>query len=151
MNAVLNESPAAASRFTKVSADGADLPADATEWVAVFDSSLNVLWARHAAPERMNYADAKAYCENLELAGLKGWKLPDVEPLFLLADRSRHSPAIDTDYFPECDGGWYWSATLDAESPADCAWGVHFGYGLANCYDQDGRYWVRACRPRQAI
>jgi Protein of unknown function (DUF1566) len=149
--AAKTQAPVAASgeaRFVKIGADGAELDASAPEWAAVLDTRSNLIWSAQET-DRMNWADAKAYVADLELTGAKNWRLPSVEELFLLADRTRYNPAIDTDYFPACQSSWYWTGTPDVESPAGYAWVVYFDSGGAGYDDQSYHFCVRACRPRQ--
>ncbi|MBN8798250.1 MAG: DUF1566 domain-containing protein, partial [Stenotrophomonas nitritireducens] len=77
--------------------------------------------------------------------------MPEVEELFLLADRSRCSPAIDTAAFPTCQSDWYWTATDDASEEkdddtgySDYAWFVHFVNGSSNFYGRGYGLRVRA-------
>ena len=136
------------SRFTKVGTAGELLPIEATEWVAVLDTTTNLIWD---AGEHKPLAWKKAlkYPATLAIAGFSDWRLPTVEELFVLADRTKFNPAIDTAFFPKCTGGWYWSSTVDASSPGDCAWGVYFGNGNSFCTHQSLEGLVRAVRPRQ--
>jgi len=135
------------SHFLKIGTDGAQLADNATDHVAVIDTRTNLMWsAGDVSSDRLNFTDAGTACTALSLAGVNDWRLPTVEELFGLADRSRFAPAIDTDAFPTCASAWYWSGTVDAESPSVCAWGVYFGNGSSDLnfqYDQ-GR--VRAVR-----
>ncbi|MFL4599916.1 DUF1566 domain-containing protein, partial [Stenotrophomonas maltophilia] len=48
--------------------------------------------------------------------------------LQLLIDRSRYSPAINTDFFKDIQNDWYWSKTPAAWSSAS-AWYVYFSSG----------------------
>ncbi len=137
------------SRFTKVGADGAKLADGAAEWVAVLDNTTALLWTVEETKE-MNWAKAQASVQKLETAGFTDWRLPTVEELFLLADRTKHSPAIDTAYFPKRKSEWYWTSTPAAYSPGDYAWVVYFGYGGAGWGSQDGGFCVRAVRASQS-
>ncbi len=76
------------TRFTKVSPTGLLLPADATEWVAVYDSKLDVTWEKlfHAVP---SWERAQCLPRALGVAGFTDWRLPTAEELYLLADRRR--------------------------------------------------------------
>ncbi|MFL4600193.1 DUF1566 domain-containing protein, partial [Stenotrophomonas maltophilia] len=56
--------------------------------------------------------------------------------LQLLIDRSRYSPAINTDFFKDIQNDWYWSKTPAAWSSAS-AWGVDFNLGYVS-YDHRG-------------
>jgi len=148
MNAKVSSAAAAAPRFTKIGEDGALLPADAAEWVAVLDTKTNLMWdvkARHVK----NYAGALKVPGKLTVAGFKDWRLPTVEELFLLADRTRVRPAIDTDFFLDTPSDWFWTSTLWASSPSVCAWLVSFGHGYSYWGSQDDEGFVRAVRPGQ--
>jgi hypothetical protein len=135
------------SHFQKIGADGAQLPDSATDHVAVIDTRTNLMWAAHdGSKNALPFEKCAAACKKLNVAGFNDWRMPTVEELFLLADRSKHSPAIDTDAFPSCTGGWYWSSTVDASSPSVCAWSVYFDYGSAGCYLQYSNGRVRAVR-----
>lgn len=136
------------SRFTKVSADGQHLPDDATEWVANFDPKSGLMWSKDELGE-MTWKKAKALVAKLNLAGFKDWRLPTVEELFLLADRTRVDPAIDVGAFPDCKSDWYWTGTVYAPSPGVCAWFVNFCYGSSFWYFRSNEYRVRAVRAGQ--
>jgi len=89
---------------------------------------------------------AEKACRECRVGGHDDWRMPTVEELFPLADRSKVSPAIDTEFFPDCPSEWFWTSTPDAESPSDCAWFVSFSDGYSG-YDGRGYYGrVRAVR-----
>ena len=133
------------TRFTKVSPTGLLLPADATEWVAVYDTKLDVTWdkAFHAVPD---WHHAQVLPRTLSVAGFTDWRMPTVEELFCLADRTRVRPAIDTDFFPDTPNDWFWSADVRASSPAVYAWFVVFVSGHSYWANQGGEGFVRAVR-----
>ena len=135
------------SHFQKIGADGAPLPDTATDHIAVIDNRTNLMWSANDSTDKpLPFKKCAAACKKLQLAGFTGWRMPTVEELFLLADRSKHNPAIDTEAFPTCTGGWYWSSTIDASSPSVYAWGVNFYNGYAGCNRQDNSGRVRAVR-----
>jgi hypothetical protein len=136
-------------RFIKIGADGAQLPDDATEWKAVLDTRSGLMWTK-ADVKIKNWKKADAAATAMTAGGFSDWRLPTVEELFLLADRTRApSPAIDAEYFPDCKSDWYWSSTPYARSPGVCAWVVYFLNGSADWYDHDNHGFVRAVRPGQ--
>jgi hypothetical protein len=142
-------------RLTKLAADGTDLPADATGHLAVrLEHSLlaaPVIWTAHRSPERLTWAEAKAWAEKLDVNGWS-WRLPTVEEAFLLPDRTRvEYPALDPSFFPDCDGEWIWTGTEYARDPgsAGCAWGVGLGNGGSDVVRQSSRFLVRAVRSGQ--
>ena len=133
------------TRFTKVSPTGLLLPADATEWVAVYDSKLDVTWdkAFHAMPD---WHHAHVLPRLLKVAGFTDWRAPTVEELYCLADRRRAYPVIDTYFFPDTPSERFWASDAWAPSHADCAWIVHFGGG-SSCWVRCGAAgFVRAVR-----
>ena len=118
----------------------------------VTDPRTGLMWAKETLPGgRMTYDEAVKACKALRLAGHQDWRLSNVQELFALADRSRHSPAIDTGFFPNTENDWYWTGTLCEWDPS-CAWVVGFYNGLAG---NALRYYaafvraVRSARPSQ--
>lgn len=98
----------------------------------ITDTRSGLMWSQATlTPECVTHADAVKTCAELDLAGHVDWRLPTVEELFLLADRSRKEPAIDTTAFPDTQSDWYWTSTISAWS-SDYAWIVHFRYGSAS-------------------
>lgn len=136
------------SKFTKIGAEGEKLADDAAEWVAVLDNTTNLVWTVKETT-RLNWKKAAAAVQKLDTAGFTDWRLPTVEELFMLADRTKYSPAIDTAYFPDCKSDWYWTSTAAASSPGGYAWGVGFNDGYAYWLSQDSAYLVRAVRASQ--
>lgn len=138
----------AIDRFIKIGEDGTLLPADAAEWEAVLDTRTNLIWSVEVL-KRQSYAQALEAPASLKTAGFDGWRLPTVEELFLLADRSRVSPAINTDFFPDTPSDWFWSSTPYASSPSGCAWIVYFASGYSGWDGQGSELYVRAVRAGQ--
>lgn len=135
------------SHFVKIGADGAQLPADAKDHVAVLDRRTGLIWSTNPiSDKRLTNADAKKACAALDLAGATDWRLPEVEELFALCDRSRFNPAIDTEAFPGVATDWFWTATLDASEPSSYAWDVYLNRGYADILSQNFSGRVLACR-----
>lgn len=137
------------NRFTKLDAKGQDLPASAADHVAVRDNTTGLIWEAGDSEKRLTHKQALAHVKKLRLLGKKDWRLPTVEELFLLADRTKTDPAIDKVFFPTCKSSWYWTGTLYAASPADYAWFVLFSFGNSYWYNRDFDCFVRAVRPGQ--
>lgn len=134
MNAAMQISPPA-SRFVD-NGDG-----------TVTDPAARLMWSKATlCDEEINQHDAVKLCAELDLAGHTDWRIPTVEELFALADRSRSRPAIDTDAFPDTHGDWYWSGTEYA-ADSSYAWLVGFSNGYSFLYPLDsGLAVVRAVR-----
>lgn len=113
----------------KISADGAQLPADATKWDAVLLPDHGLMFsATHILPKDRPQQECIDACASLTLAGFSDWTLPSIEQLQLVIDRTRYRPAINTDYFRNIQSDWYWTSSEFAGSSAS-AWFVYFFSG----------------------
>ncbi len=107
------------SHFQKITATGKAARATAKTHAAVIDQRTGLMWTAKDAGTA-TFCDAPALIADLNakaFAGFTDWRLPTLQELFGIADHSRFSPAIDTDAFPSCKGGWYWSSTVYASPP----------------------------------
>jgi hypothetical protein len=113
----------------------------------ITDLKLGLMWSKDTLSKScINHTKASTICSKLDLGGHTDWRLPTVEELFLLADRTKHAPAIDTEAFPDTKNAWYWSSTESAEDWF-YAWVVYFNYGGAIDRHRDGDdAYVRAVR-----
>lgn len=100
----------------------------------------------------MNWKEALAHCEMLELAGYDDWRLPNANELQSIIDYekdvSEQAPAIDTKFFPDAVLSNYWSATTYAFNPGD-ALCVYFGSGNIHRESKTQSNYVRAVRGGQ--
>jgi hypothetical protein len=123
--------------FINIGASGEQLPDDATDFVARIDKRSGLMRAINPfGDKRFTWQEAMDACKGLSVAGFTDWRAATVEELFLMADRSRFNPAVDPTEYPDIETDWYWSSTVDAESPEGCAWGVNFGHGRSYLYVQ---------------
>ena len=138
-----------AVRFIKLDSAGQHLPADAAEWDAILDLTTNLTWSVRET-RSMSQSKATASVKKLTTCSFQDWRLPTRAELLTLVDDTRHSPAINTAFFPDCKSNWYWTSTPAAYSPGDYAWFVDFDGGDANWDFQDYSGFVRACRAGQS-
>ena len=97
----------------------------------VTQPAAGLMWSQATlTPDCIAHQAAEKVCADLALAGFTDWRLPTIEELFALADRTRSSPAIDTDAFHDTQSDWYWSSTITAWS-SNYAWIVNFNNGNA--------------------
>lgn len=144
---------AAASRFTKIGEDGKPLPVDAEAWVINADGHTGRMWDKGVIRvPNWQSATIKKIEKQLSasrLGGFDDWRIPTVDELFALADRTvKKGPAIDTAFFPGCPEDLFWSSTPYACS-SDGAWLVGFNYGGARWYYRYCGGFVRAVRGGQ--
>ena len=132
--------------FKKVDANGQVLPFEATGHPVVLQENTGLMWS--AAPignGPVTLDEAERLAAECRLGGFDDWRVAEVEELFVLHDRSRSDPAIDTDYF-ECPEGSYWSSTPAAWAPREGAWDVYSGNGYSPISYRVSRRWLRVVR-----
>jgi hypothetical protein len=116
----------------------------------VTDIATGLMWQQADSGHGMNWEDALAYAENLELAGYTDWRLPNAKELQSLVDYSRSpdttgSPAIDplfsctgiTNLAGQADFPFYWTGTthISANGSGMRAAYVAFGRGMGQMND----------------
>jgi hypothetical protein len=113
----------------------------------VTDHLLRVMWTKDTlSAANVTQYDAEKICADCRAGGHEDWRLPDVEELFLLADRTRREPAIDTAFFPDTHSDWYWTRTIAAGAPR-AAWLVCFNGGSSGSFHRGSDLaFVRAVR-----
>ena len=110
------------TRFKKLS-DG---------WIKDLRTGLE--WGPSSA-KKMNWEDAKSYCEK------SGGRLPERFELESILDLTKYNPAIDKDFFHDTKtDDYYWSNTTYAVVSGS-AWVVDFYSGdVSYCYKGGGNY-----------
>ncbi|MGR4895001.1 DUF1566 domain-containing protein [Stenotrophomonas sp. LARHCG68] len=100
--------------------------------LTVIDSTTGLEWtAKPLSDDYITHQAATDAATGCRVGGHEDWGLPSRQQLLSLVDLSRHSPAIDTDAFPEFPSHWFWTSDLCAWSSAS-AWGVSFYYGYVS-------------------
>ncbi|MDQ7085327.1 MAG: DUF1566 domain-containing protein [Sulfurovum sp.] len=114
----------------------------------VTDNSTGLEWQddTHASSITLSFQLAIEHCETLNLDG-GGWRLPNFNELYYIADRSTKNPAMNS-IFINFSTSYYWSATTYADN-ADYAWVVYFYYGIDNFNRKNYSYYVRCVRDGQ--
>jgi len=139
------------TQYTKLDSTGAALPPEADGHLAVQVEhpllAAPLIFTAHRS-KAMTHKAAIKWAADLDINGWS-WRLPTVEEAFFLADRSKY-PALDVKYFPDFDGEWIWTSTLDAENPSVYAWLVDLDDGDSTRPPQSRRYHVRAVRASQS-
>ncbi len=90
------------------------------------------------------WKEAIEYCEDLDLAGYDDWRLPNINELLSIIDKSKYNPALK-DGFVQRSTNWFWSSTTRA-SYTDYAWLVGFYYGDDTWNDKSFHNSVRCVR-----
>lgn len=126
----------------------------------VLDRVTGLLWEQKRPPTRAGcsgeegrckWEEAKAYCEHLELAGLR-WRLPTKIELESLVDETRLKPnvkdgaSIDVEYFPGTPQDYFWTASETLALGDEDAICVSFAGGFTNTAPTFMPYEVRCVR-----
>ncbi|MBE9569715.1 MAG: DUF1566 domain-containing protein, partial [Proteobacteria bacterium] len=151
--------------YTKLDAQGNDLPDSVVSWVMVRDNVTGLIWevktddgSIHYMYNRYRWQNAQdefiAELNSQQFGGYSDWRMPTIKELTAIIDHGKHDPSINTDYFPNTLSPqyWrpgYWSSTTFANKNDD-AWGVSFysanvSVYLKSDYSDSGNF-VRAVR-----
>ena len=113
----------------------------------VTDNATGLTWMQSDSGSGMDWSDALAYCENLDLAGSDDWRLPDAKELQSIVDYTRSpdttgSAAIDplfnatsiTSETGQADYPWYWTGTTHVDANGGGRSAVYIAFGEATGY-----------------
>lgn len=99
--------------------------------------------------QTLNWNEAVDYCENLNLANYEDWRLPNINELRSIVDRTKEDPAINL-VFMHIISGDFWSSTSGGPYLNNTAWGVDFlkgfGFGLGPADSKSSAAYVRCVR-----
>lgn len=141
--------------YTKLAADGSDLPADSTETHLAVRVDHPLLAKPIVMAAYRCKGGSATFKKAQELAAAHDaygwdWRTGSPEELFLVTDRTDPSDSLPKEFFPDAeDYEWTWSNLVDAEAPSGSAWGVRLGSGLSGRGGQGDRFRVRAVRAGQ--
>lgn len=115
-----------------------DGPFIAYEDGTVLDTRTNLMWAARDNGSDINWSDAERYCESYRGGGYADWRMPTLEELTGLYDRSRSYKPDRKQYdvyltsLIELSSAWVWASGIRGSDGA----GVFFGYGGRSCLPQ---------------
>ena len=115
----------------------------------VTDNNTTLEWQDDGDAEslKINWKDAIAYCEALELGTHRDWRLPNFNELYYLADRSKSKPSIDGKFINTKDE-YYWSSTTVVDQKK-MVWHVTFANGNALWTSKVQKEHIRCVRDSQ--
>lgn len=109
-----------------------------TSWV---DPKTELEWQMEKYSDTLTWSEALKYANSLG----NGWRLPTIEELGTLLDRSKYNPAARKE-IPFKDSLFYWSSTDYADDTTNYVWSVNFHDGLVYYCYKSYDYHVRCVR-----
>jgi len=110
----------------------------------VTDSKTKLMWQDNADASSItrDWQGAINYCEALNFGGYIDWRLPNINELKSITDRTRNNPAINPAFVNVTTNNYYVSST----SILDGASIVGFSCGLVNYHHKDNDCYLRCVR-----
>ena len=113
----------------------------------VTDSIYKLMWQDGKDIFEGAYDEAVKYCENLNFAGYSDWRLPSIDELISITDKTKFSPAINSAFKNIASGEFlcYQSSTKYINDSSN-AWVVDFVGGNDGWDSVFARSFVRCVR-----
>jgi hypothetical protein len=107
----------------------------------VLDTQTGLIWQKYFT-ENLTYNQALEYADRESRETGLPWRVPTVDELASLVDRSQVTPASG---FPNMPETWFWSSSPYVGN-TDLAWYVYFSNGNVDFNDRDYSLAVRLVR-----
>jgi predicted RNA-binding protein with TRAM domain len=117
----------------------------------VTDTATGLVWQQQDDGTPRTWEEAVRYCEDLDLASVNDWRLPDAMELASITDNTHTFPAINSTAFPGTSSSGYWSHTSTNPFDGSNAWDVTFDYGIVENSFKTENYYARCVRGEQDI
>lgn len=122
----------------------------------ISDSDTGLMWQKcslglsgnrcnNGSATTHNWQQALEAAQNNALAEYSDWRLPNIKELSSIAEQKCHNPAINSNYFPNTQSTYYWSASPESNG-SSTAWNVHFYFGYAHNHYRRTDLYVRLVR-----
>ena len=106
---------------------------------AVLDRETGLVWERSPSTSPLLWLNAQRHCNRSNTGDRLGWRLPTLQELASLVDRTQPNPALPSGHpfqkenVQSSEFSFYWSATtLAGTGNEPLAWGVSFGIGFVD-------------------
>jgi hypothetical protein len=96
----------------------------------ITDNLTELVWQKTPNIQTQNWENALVYAENLALAYVSDWRLPNIKELQSLNDESRTNPSINSSFFPSIGVNNYWSSTSLPNQTTN-AWYLNTQFGIS--------------------
>ena len=108
------------------------------------DTKTNFIWQDTAEvkKEKKDYNEAKAYCQNLELDGVKNWKMPTFLAAFSIVDTKVYNPTLPKEFKYYVSDN-YWTDKTFGHATSGEAFVVNYLSGAFNRELMEDKFYVR--------
>lgn len=95
---------------------------------SISDNITGLIWQKITSGSPITWEQALSDAENLSLAGVSDWRLPNIKELQSLNDESKVNPSVNATYFSSLGVKKYWSSTsLPNQTTKAWYWDTQFG------------------------
>lgn len=107
------------------------------------DKNTDLIWQTNPSTSNYTWQEAKNHCDNLKYNYKNDWRLPNIDELMSLTDKTKYKPAITTKKIKIKTDDWYWTSSSLVSDPKG-AWYVYFKYG-SGYWDGKGNKYYALC------
>lgn len=109
-----------------------------TVYPAVLDEETGLVWQRSPTTQFVTHYGAEQLCANDVTGNRFGWRLPTLGELGSVIAADGKSLPAGNPFMNVNVAGYYWTSTLDDESPVTSAWEWSFHDGVAQNVSKSG-------------
>jgi hypothetical protein len=117
----------------------------------VTDASREIQWQDNNISAEMGWQDAINGCESSMLGGYNDWRLPNINELRTIIDRSRDEPTVYSSFVYTGHGtlfSSYWSSTTNSNN-VNSAWVIGVWRGEVVSFEKSAKLFVRCVRSKR--
>ncbi len=117
LSTMVSQAVFAGVKYTKIDASGNPLADTASDWRCIRNNFTGQLWEVKTSSNYQNtynLSEAEEYAGQAADDGLCGstdWRVPTIQELLTISDKTQSTQALNPDYFPFAGSGYYFSKT----------------------------------------
>ena len=110
------------------------------------NSTYNWYEATGNANIKLNFDRATDICGSLSLAGNSDWRLPTSMELMSIVHYGKSRPAVDTKYFHNVKGKWWWTSSTVAGNSNKAYDIIFYRHGYIDVWEKSAESYARCVR-----
>ncbi len=112
--------------------------------MTVYDTQTGLTWEDDKNRLR-TWEGAVDYCQRLNFAGVRDWRLPNINELLSIVDYGQSKTTVNPAFQYLIHNGQYWSSTTSAADTAS-AWYINFSDGYSRTFPKSIQRYFRCVR-----